>query len=739
MIDPPTGGKLLIEGKEVDLARHGVSREMRRKVQIVFQNPYGSLNPRQKIGDVLAEPLALNTGPPGRRPAGPGHGDAAQGRAQAPSTSTATRTCSPAASASASPSPARSWSTRSSSSSTSRCPPSTSRCRRRSSTCSQDLQDEFSLTYVFISHDLSVVRHVADDVMVMNIGEAVEYRSRDAIFAAPEHPYTRTLFAATPVIDEAASALREMQQSPELALVPVVVVDDDPTLRWRSMHGVPIAGPIDQLAEIVESYDVGQILLAAEVPSRTLARKVADVAELMQVPVRILRPSASWVHGMPRSATSETSTSRTSSGGSRSTSTWSRSVGCSRVGGCSSREVAAGSAPRSPARSRRSHPSQLVLLDHDETHLHDAMQDLAEAGVTVAEMALADIRDSSVLDAIFVRVRPEVVFHGAAHKHVPVLEDYACEAIRTNVFGTLNVIEACRRAGTPDLVCISTDKAATPTSVMGATKWLAEQLVLARAPEGSCSVRFGNVLGSRGSVIPTFQRQIAAGGPVTVTDRAMTRYFMNTDEAVRLVLHAAAVTNGRSVLALEMGEQINIFELAERMIRLCGRVPHADIEIAVTGLRPGENLVEALVGPAERREAGRRHARRPHRARPRVAPRSSTKPSTPSRPSPWSAITSKRRPCCTGSRPGRWRRQGLQQLAAEARPRRQPLVSSTERGLGADQVVRKVGVIDQDDDEVGGIDLRLVAGDPATAQAEIAEGRGRRGPARRRPVRRAAR
>jgi FlaA1/EpsC-like NDP-sugar epimerase len=249
-------------------------------------------------------------------------------------------------------------------------------------------------------------------------------------------------------------------------------------------------------------------------------------------------------------------------------------------------------------------PARLVLLDHDETHLHDAMQDLSDSEQATAEIALADIRDSSVLDAIFARVRPEVVFHGAAHKHVPVLEDYACEAIRTNVFGTLNVIEACRRAGTSDLVCISTDKAATPTSVMGATKWLAEQLVLARAaPEGSCSVRFGNVLGSRGSVIPTFQRQIAAGGPVTVTDRAMTRYFMNTDEAVRLVLHAAAVSSGRSVLALEMGEQLNIFELAERMIRLCGRVPHADVEIAVTGLRPGENLVEALVGPAERREA----------------------------------------------------------------------------------------------------------------------------------------
>jgi FlaA1/EpsC-like NDP-sugar epimerase len=193
-----------------------------------------------------------------------------------------------------------------------------------------------------------------------------------------------------------------------------------------------------------------------------------------------------------------------------------------------------------------------------------------------------------------------VVFHAAAHKHVPILEDYASEAIRTNVFGTLNVLNACDQSGTSHLVCISTDKAATPTSVMGASKWLAEQVLLARGTrDGYCSVRFGNVLGSRGSVIPTFQRQIAAGGPVTVTDPRMTRYFMSTDEAVRLVLLAAARSADRKMLALDMGDQVNIYELAERMIRLCGYQPHRDIEIRVTGLRPGENLVEAVTGPRE--------------------------------------------------------------------------------------------------------------------------------------------
>jgi FlaA1/EpsC-like NDP-sugar epimerase len=183
---------------------------------------------------------------------------------------------------------------------------------------------------------------------------------------------------------------------------------------------------------------------------------------------------------------------------------------------------------------------------------------------------------------------------------VPILEDYACEAIRTNVFGTINVLDACARAGTSQLVCISTDKAASPTSVMGASKWVAEQVVLERAPrDGYRSVRFGNVLGSRGSVIPTFRKQIATGGPVTVTDPRMTRYFMSTDEAVRLVLLGAALPGDHRMLALEMGEQVNIYALAERMIRLCGLRPHDEIEIVVTGLRPGEKLTEALVSPAE--------------------------------------------------------------------------------------------------------------------------------------------
>jgi FlaA1/EpsC-like NDP-sugar epimerase len=199
------------------------------------------------------------------------------------------------------------------------------------------------------------------------------------------------------------------------------------------------------------------------------------------------------------------------------------------------------------------------------------------------------------------RYRPEVVFHAAAHKHVPLLESHPLAAVSTNVFGTLNVVEAAAATGTERFVFISTDKAVRPRSVMGASKWAAEQVVLSRAPEGApyCAVRFGNVLGSRGSVIPTFARQIAKGGPVTVTDPRMTRFFMSVEEAVQLVLQASVLSTGGEVFMLEMGKPVSILELAERMIRLSGYAVGTDIAIDITGARPGEKIDEDLTASGE--------------------------------------------------------------------------------------------------------------------------------------------
>ena len=243
-------------------------------------------------------------------------------------------------------------------------------------------------------------------------------------------------------------------------------------------------------------------------------------------------------------------------------------------------------------------PAALVLLDHDETHLHDAAASLPVPCV----QALVDITNRPAVFDAFRTYRPEVVFHAAAHKHVPVLEQHPVEAADTNVLGTLNVIDAATEVGTRRFVQISTDKAVRPSSVMGASKRLAEQIVLSRAPsDGSyCTVRFGNVLGSRGSVIPTFARQIANGGPVTVTDDRMTRFFMSVEEAVQLVLESSVLSDGGGeVFMLEMGEPVRILDLAERMIRLSGYQVGADIPIELIGARPGEKLDEELRTPDE--------------------------------------------------------------------------------------------------------------------------------------------
>jgi len=243
-------------------------------------------------------------------------------------------------------------------------------------------------------------------------------------------------------------------------------------------------------------------------------------------------------------------------------------------------------------------PAAVMALDHDETHLHDGSF-LWEEGAATLTTALCDIRDLDQTARVFADFRPDVVFHAAAHKHVPILERFPSEAVKTNITGTANVLDACHKFGASNFVLISTDKAVAPTSAMGATKRVAEMLTQAAQADygNTCThtaVRFGNVLGSRGSVVPTFMRQIQSGGPVTVTDPEMLRYFMTVDEAVQLVLQVSALSDGGEVFVLDMGEPVRIGDLARRMIRLAGLVPGRDIEVQVTGTRPGEKHEEIL-------------------------------------------------------------------------------------------------------------------------------------------------
>ena len=399
-----------------------------------------------------------------------------------------------------------------------------------------------------------------------------------------------------------ASIVREMLRDPQGGLQPVVILDDSARKRGRSIQGIPIAGGIDDLAALAQQFGVTQAVLAIPSADRELTRRSSAAAAAADVPLKVLpsvselvRASASICDvrdlriedllGRDQVKTDLDAVEGLLAG---------RRVLITGAGGSIGSEIV-----RQVAACR---PSQVLALDHDETHLYEAVQGLPALSPPVQVVqVLADIRNLGDVTRIFAMYQPEVVFHAAAHKHVPILENHACEAAGTNVLGTMNVLSTAARAGVKHLVVISTDKAVRPSSVMGASKWMSEQLMMRYAPEGAqyCAVRFGNVLGSRGSVIPTFARQIGAGGPVTVTDSTMTRYFMSIQEAVQLVLQAAALASGRDLFMLDMGEPVNIYELAQRMITLAGHEPGAGIPIAITGMRPGEKLAEELRAPGE--------------------------------------------------------------------------------------------------------------------------------------------
>lgn len=244
-------------------------------------------------------------------------------------------------------------------------------------------------------------------------------------------------------------------------------------------------------------------------------------------------------------------------------------------------------------------PKRLIVVDIYENNAYEIQQELKRryGGALDLQVEIASVRDRKKIDELFAQYRPDVVFHAAAHKHVPLMEQSAAEAVKNNVFGTLNAADAAEKYGVKKFILISTDKAVNPTNVMGASKRLCEMIVLSRGGGGTsfAAVRFGNVLGSNGSVVPLFRSQIEAGGPVTLTDKRIVRYFMTIPEASRLVLTAGAMAARGELFVLDMGKPVRILELAERMIRMSGFQPYEDIDIIETGLRPGEKLYEELL------------------------------------------------------------------------------------------------------------------------------------------------
>ncbi len=398
---------------------------------------------------------------------------------------------------------------------------------------------------------------------------------------------------------------RELQNSPSLNYQPVGFLDDDPKKQNSRIHGLRVLGALGDLEAVIRRSDVNVVAIAIPRAPGPMIRSVVGACQRANVPVRIVPGVENWVHGgrdTLRDITVDDLLGREA--------VEVDFAACSRS--VRDRVVlvtgAAGSIGSELCRQVITfQPLELHLFDNNESGLFDLAAELAPVSPqTRIKLWPASIVDAEKVDDLFRRVRPHLVYHAAAFKHVPMLEDHPDEAFRVNVLGTLNVVRAAKAYEVGTFVLISTDKAVRPTSIMGATKRIAELMVIAFSRQSEhtkfVAVRFGNVMGSRGSAPLTFMRQIEHGGPVTITDPDMWRYFISIPEAVSLVIQAGTYGGSGNIYMLDMGEEINMLELAERMIRLRGLRPGDDIEVVITGTRPGEKLREELVADFENLE-----------------------------------------------------------------------------------------------------------------------------------------
>ena len=400
--------------------------------------------------------------------------------------------------------------------------------------------------------------------------------------------------------DAGALVVREMQKNPQLGMRPIGFLDDDSIKQKHQIHGVKVVGKLADLRRALDLRPVDEVIIAIPSAGGKVVRLVTDICRLKGIPFRTM-PGLYELIGGKVSVNRLREVDIADLLRREPAQIQNELIGIAMTGKRILVTGAGGSIGREICHQiARWGPQMLILLGHGENSIYEVMLELREDFPTLPLQAvIADIRDKSRLHNIFADLRPQVIFHAAAHKHVPLMEENIEDAVSNNIFGTQNVVREAVSSGVERLVLISTDKAVRPANVMGATKRIAEMIVLeaARRTGNAYSVvRFGNVLGSRGSVVPLFKRQIAHGGPVTVTDPNMKRYFMTIPEAVHLVLQAAAMGQGGEVFMLNMGQQVRILDLAEDLIRLSGLEPGKDIEIAFTGIRPGDKLSEDLWG-----------------------------------------------------------------------------------------------------------------------------------------------
>jgi FlaA1/EpsC-like NDP-sugar epimerase len=390
--------------------------------------------------------------------------------------------------------------------------------------------------------------------------------------------------------------VREVRRNPQLGMETVALLDDDSTKIGKHVHGVPVVGGLSSLAESIERFQIAEVIIAMPKATGSTVRAVAEACRESGTPSRI-------VPGVYELLGGQLSVSRlrkvdiadllrreqVASPPGAGIYLAQKRVLVTGAGGSIGSELCRQIALANPA--------LITLVGHGENSIFDVQAQLQERFPTIAVRAvIADIRDRGRLDACFRAAKPQIVFHAAAHKHVPLMEENPEEAITNNVVGTSHVVQACLAARVERLVMISTDKAVSPTSMMGASKRLAEMIVrdaARRSGRAFSVVRFGNVLGSRGSVVPLFKRQIENGGPITITHPDVKRFFMTIPEAVHLVLKAGGLSSGGELFVLNMGDPVPIVQLAEDLVRLSG-LTAAEIPIVFTGLRPGEKLEEAL-------------------------------------------------------------------------------------------------------------------------------------------------
>jgi len=400
--------------------------------------------------------------------------------------------------------------------------------------------------------------------------------------------------------DAGATLIKEISSHSETKQKVVVAVDDNPEKLRRKIAGVKIAGNRNDIPKLVEKYSVDEIVIAIPSASKKAISEIIQICHSTKCHVKVM-PSVMDLINEKVSVSSLREVQIEDLLGRDPI-----QVDLKKITGYLEDRIilvtgAGGSIGSELCRQiAKYHPRRLVIFDIYENSLFDIQNELkAKYPELDLEANIGSVRERGRIEELFIKYKPHVIFHAAAHKHVPLMEGNPKEAVINNVLGTKNVLDMAEKYMAEHFILISTDKAVNPTNVMGATKRICEMLMQEKASHCTnttfAAVRFGNVLGSNGSVIPTFKKQIAAGGPVTVTHKDITRYFMTIPEAVQLVIQAGAMAAGGEIFILDMGEPVKIMDLAEKLIRLSGYTPNEDIEIKVTGLRPGEKLYEELL------------------------------------------------------------------------------------------------------------------------------------------------